>query len=174
MGELGCNRVWEPRAITELDCLLGTVHRAPLTHISLYSLTIYLSAVCYPGKLGAPGVGCAHVTCPLMECSLTYLNLFNQSCMKRMHALCDSTRSRHFKLSLRWQQARVHSITYESTNPYICILSSYGGYGHLQFLNMALSDMALHVLLEPRQDPSHVAAHHFHLHSSSCCTPKEL
>ena len=68
----------------------------------------------------------------------------------------------------------MHSITNESTNPYICILSSYGGYGYLQFLNMALSDMALHVLLEPRQDPSHVAAHHFHLHSSSCRTPKEL
>ena len=31
-----------------------------------------------------------------------------------------------------------HSITYESTNPYICILPSYGGYGYLQFLNMAL------------------------------------
>ena len=29
MGELGCNKVWEPRAVTELDCLLGTVHRAP-------------------------------------------------------------------------------------------------------------------------------------------------
>ena len=40
MGELGCNKVWEPRAITELYCLLGTVHRAPLTQISLYALTI--------------------------------------------------------------------------------------------------------------------------------------
>ena len=72
MGELGCNKVWEPRAITELYCLLGTAHRAPLTQISLYALTIYLSAVCYPGKLGAPGIGCAHVTCPLMECSLLF------------------------------------------------------------------------------------------------------
>ena len=31
-----------------------------------------------------------------------------------------------------------HSITYKNTNPNICILPYHGGYGYLQFLNMAL------------------------------------